>query len=246
MGKTYVKIMLDKTRFKNKPTGIETGTIQKRLAPTTISIQDLANELRHGSTFKPAYLKGTKNIDWMSQQIFALDFDDGGTIDEAIDKCKKLNILPVFGYTSFSHIPYANERFRLVFCTPDEITDIDQRNKLQSALMTVFGETDQCTIDPTRLFYGGKSLFYENYYNRIDPNIIIDSYYKEEVISPTKAKTTNKPKTTVIKSNININHLSKIEAIRSLNVNAMRVLLYDGDLSLPNKEEYISSFYQVW
>ena len=71
-------------RYESKPLGFEIASVQKNLSKTEISIEDLAQGLSHGATFKPAYLNGKKTTDWIEQQLFALDFDEGTTIQEEL------------------------------------------------------------------------------------------------------------------------------------------------------------------
>jgi hypothetical protein len=117
-----VKLMLDTKKFENKPTGFETGGVQKRITQTEIEIEDLAIGLCNGMTCKPALLNGTKSVDWIQQQVFALDFDHDTTIDEELQNCNRLGIIPVFGYTSFSHSE-EEHHFRLVFVADEVITE---------------------------------------------------------------------------------------------------------------------------
>lgn len=151
----------------------------------------MANGLSHGATFKPALLNGRKSVDWVSQQLFALDFDHETTIQEQLNKCKGLKISPCFGYTSFSHTEQEHH-FRLVFCTDSIITDIETRNKLQNTLISLFDKSDNVTKDCTRIFFGGRSLICDTYNNRINAQQIIDKYYKEDLQNPKKI---TRPKT---------------------------------------------------
>ena len=109
-----IKCMIDKVYYKDKPQGKEIGLIQNRLRAIDITIEDLAKELIGGASFRPSFLLGKKENGWSSQQVFALDFDNNTTIDEELHRCKELNILPVFAYTSFSHTE-EHHKFRLVF-----------------------------------------------------------------------------------------------------------------------------------
>lgn len=172
-----VKCMLDRIEYKNKPDGKETGYITNRLANegTEIEIEELSKKLIRGCTFKPSFLIGKKEIDWQEQQLFALDFDDGTTIQEELDRCKKLNILPCFGYTSFSHTE-ENHRFRLVFCNKEIITDYDIANKLQLILISLFNNCDEKCKNLSRLYFGGRNLIYEGYNNRINYKDLFEKY----------------------------------------------------------------------
>lgn len=228
-------------KYNNKPDVWETVKIQgytsksdgvyhnPLLVNTEIEIEELAKGLSEGATFKPAYLSGSKNDSWVSQQIFALDFDHNADISTELSHCKALGIMPSFGYTSFSHSQSENH-FRLVFCTDEVITDIDTRNKLQATLISVFSNSDDKTKDPTRLFYGGRSLIYEGYENRINADSIIEKHYTTYGIKPA----------------LNIQHndyyqngdeSENIEAIKTLNVAKMKDLL-KGD---SNKEDNLNT-----
>ena len=169
-----IKCMLDKKTFTKKPNGIEAGGVQNRLSQTEISIEELSNLLCNGATFKPALLNGTKSKDWISQQIFALDFDEGNTIKDELERCKELNILPVFGYKTFSYTEY-KEKFRLVFCNNEVITDVNIRNDFQNLLIKLFSNSDSVTFDPARLFFGGKGLIECNYNNKINIKEIMEN-----------------------------------------------------------------------
>jgi hypothetical protein len=259
--------MYYKKQFKNKPTSSDTKKIQgytekatgiyhkPLIIKTEIEIEDLANGLSHGATFKPALLNGSKNIDWISQQLFALDFDNDidkkthkdnrTTLQEQINICKEHNILPVFGYYSFSSTP-ESPRWRLIFCTDKVITDKEIRNKLQLTLIHLFDKSDKLTFDETRMFYGGRSLIPFDYSNRINADAIINTYWNDSFAVPTKNKSStshNKDLSAIKKSTISISTKKdsemnlKIEAIKSLNVDVMRMLLK----GVTNKEEYISS-----
>lgn len=110
-----------------------------------------------GCTFKPAYLNGTKSIDFISQELFGLDFDKNTTIEIELNRCKELNIMPVFAYTTFSHKP-EHHKFRLIFRNKDIVCDIEKRNKLQRSLMAAFKNCDEACKDGSRMFFGGRSL----------------------------------------------------------------------------------------
>lgn len=226
-------------KFANKPKGYEVAEVQKNLAKTDITIEELAEGLSNGATFKPALLDGTKSKDWISQQIFALDFDHDTTIQEQLNRCSQLNIYPCFGYTSFSHTEQEHH-FRLVFCTDTVITDVETRNKLQNTLISIFDKSDNVTKDCTRIFFGGKSLICDSYNKRINAQQIIDKYYKE---SPTLGSSMVTPKPCKKKLDLysntesNENMALKIEAIRALNVDVMKELLK----GVPNKEDILPS-----
>lgn len=211
-------------QYSNKPDSNETKKIQKLINLITIDIGDLADGLSHGATFKPALLNGTKSINWVSQQLFALDFDHGTTIQQELNRCKKLNVFPCFGYTSFSHSE-KEHHFRLIFCTDKVITDRNIRNKLQDTLIDIF-HSDKVTYDCTRMFYGGKSLICDTYDNRINAEQVINQYWKPEISNHgnlnTKTVSSGKKKLKIY-SNTELNE--NVDAIKKLDVEKMRNLL---------------------
>ncbi len=230
-----IKCMYYSKQFQNKPKGYEVAEVQKGLSQSEITIEKLADELSQGATFKPALLNGTHSSDWISQQLFALDFDHDTTIQEQIAKCSQLNINPCFGYTSFSHSEQEHH-FRLVFCTDTVITDVETRNKLQNTLFSIFDKSDNVTKDCTRIFFGGKTLICNDFDRRINAEQIIGKYCDASIV---KCNTPIIHKSCKKKLNYNYNTESNenIEAIKALNIDVMRELLK----STPNKEVNIPS-----
>jgi hypothetical protein len=171
-----VKCMLDKVNYSEKPQGVEIAKITNRLANSQVEIEidELAEKLIKGHTFKPAVV-GKKEAEWMEQILFALDFDENTTIDEELNRCKELNILPIFAYTSFSH-QENHHKFRLVFCANEITTDYTIAKSLQLALMNAFSNCDEKCKNISRLFFGGKNIVYANYENIINYKEIIEKY----------------------------------------------------------------------
>lgn len=236
-----VDIMFYNKKFNRKPQGKEIGAIQNRLAQTTISIRELADNMANGCTLKCAYMNGTKNTDFISQQLFGLDFDHGITIEAGLHKCEALGIMPVFGYTTFSHTP-ENHRFRLIFCNDKVIYDAGERRKLQLSLMKAFGFADPACKDETRMFFGGKSLIMLNENNIINGNEIISKYYSDDLETNVKFKpkskgANNKSKLTstpINHNDVNQTEISeKVKAISELNVEEMKRLLKKYDRTKP-------------
>ena len=240
-----IECMYFDKKYNQKPTGLEVAHIQKALKPTTIDIKTLAEGLSHGCTFKPAFLNGTTSKGFISQEIF----DDGFTIDEALNRCKQKNILPAFGYTSFSHKP-EHHKFRLIFHSDKVIKDCEERDKVQLALMTVFPECDKVCKDSSRLFFGGKGLICLNENAVINPETIIDKYYKppeihigsKDNVVTNCTKSRDKPK--IHKCRSSGKHKEKIKAISNLDVKQMRKLLnldekYENDVIKPIASQLI-------
>ena len=184
-------------RFNGKPLGKQCGWVQKNLTQSDITIEDLADALCHGASFKPGVLQGGMEADnWIQQQLFGLDFDDGIRLDEAYGKVVSLGIMPCFIYTTFSH-KEEHHKFRMIFCNDDVITDGNIRDKLQATLMGVVGGIDEVCFNRDRLFFGGKGkeVLYPAYGNRINSALVIEKYWNDEYeqyISNAKPKTKKK------------------------------------------------------
>lgn len=214
-----VKIMLDTTQYTKKPQGAEIGKIQNSLKPVNITIPKLAQYLIAGCSFKPAFLNGKKEKDWISQQVFCLDFDNNTTIQKELNRCRELNILPAFGYTSFSHTP-AHHKFRLVFVANKIITDYNTAKQVQKTLMQIFNNADMQCSNLSRLYFGGKELIYSNYNNTVNYEELLNKYGTKQTESDKKRVHNNRcnKNSSLKKHNINYN----IIAIKNLDVKMMR------------------------
>ena len=147
-----IKCMYFNNRFKEKPQGKQCGWVQKSLTETDITIEELADALCHGASFKPGVLHGGMKADnWVQQQLFGLDFDNGMCIDEAYNKVVSLGIVPCFMYTTFSH-KEEHHKFRMIFCNDTVITDGSVRDRLQATLMGAVGGIDEVCFNRDRLF----------------------------------------------------------------------------------------------
>ncbi|MED3882806.1 hypothetical protein [Priestia megaterium] len=168
-----MKLMLDKVEYKNKPQGAEVGMLSKRIihSPIDISVEELAENISKGKTFIPAYFKEGKTIRrtkdyWYSQQVIALDFDEGMTLEEAIEEFSNT---AVFIYPTFSH-SQKQDKFRVVFILDKILHELQEFDEIISNLMNKYPNADKQCKDCTRLFYGGKEVIKLNYDNRLNVN----------------------------------------------------------------------------
>ena len=182
MNDNKIKCMCFNKRFTEKPQGKQCGWVQKSLVQTDITIENLADALCHGASFKPGVLQGGMKADnWVQQQLFGLDFDDGIRIEEAYNKVISLGMTPCFMYTTFSH-KEEHHKFRMIFCNDTVIKDGNIRDRLQATLMGVIGGIDEVCFNRDRLFFGGKGKVVLNpsYDSRINAESIIEKYWKDE------------------------------------------------------------------
>lgn len=244
-------------RFKDKPQGKQCGWVQKSLTQVNITIENLADALIHGASFKPGVLAGgNKAKNWIEQQLFGLDFDDGIRIEEAYNKVISLGITPCFMYTTFSH-KEEHHKFRMIFCNDTVITDGNIRDKLQATLMGIIGGIDEVCFNRDRLFFGGKghTVLYPDYDTRINAESIIEKYWNddfEQYISNAKPKSKKKKDSTAAsKKNKDADTAKECTTYENLNVKAikehdieyLRKVLAHDSIEFENKNEFWDYIY---
>lgn len=244
-------------RFKDKPQGKQCGWVQKSLTQINITIENLADALVHGASFKPGVLAGgNKAENWIEQQLFGLDFDDGIRIEEAYNKVISLGITPCFMYTTFSH-KEEHHKFRMIFCNDAVITDGNIRDKLQATLMGIIGGIDEVCFNRDRLFFGGKgyTVLYPDYDTRINAESIIENYWNddfEQYISNAKPKSKKKKDSTAagiknkatdtVKERPTYENLN-VKAIKEHDIEYLRKVLAHDPIEFDNKNEFWDYIY---
>jgi len=83
----------------------------------------------------------------------ALDFDDGLSPKEAVERIQAYDITPNGWYPTFSDTP-EKRKFRLVFFLDTLITNMDARNYLMDSLFEMYPEADAACKNPAHFFYG--------------------------------------------------------------------------------------------
>ncbi|MGL4449939.1 MAG: hypothetical protein ACRCTZ_01960 [Sarcina sp.] len=150
---------------------------------------------------------------WKSQSVMALDFDDGITPGEVLDRCRRLNIMPSVVYKSFSDSE-AKRKFRVVFILDKTCYEFRDINLATRCLMGLFPESDEQCKDPNRLYFGGKGeIIYSdvNIDNRISIEAIVDSFQEQLFIYDSKSAGREiKKLAEVCGVNINNNVLKKV------------------------------------
>ncbi len=252
-----IKCMYFNHRFKDKPQGKQCGWVQKSLTQVNITIENLADALVHGASFKPGVLSGgNKAENWIEQQLFGLDFDDGIRIEEAYNKVISLGITPCFMYTTFSH-KEEHHKFRMIFCNDTVITDGNIRDKLQATLMGTIGGIDEVCFNRDRLFFGGKghTVLYPDYDTRINAESIIEKYWNddfEQYISNAKPKSKKKKDSTAagiknkdtdtVKERPTYENLN-VKAIKEHDIEYLRKVLAHDPIEFENKNEFWDYIY---
>ncbi len=176
---TEFEVMLDSIRFEQKPTKPESKCISRRLESTrkSITIGELAEKVgENGVAMVPALLdgQGRKSQNWVKQQLFVLDFDEDITLDEFDQRCEEIGVQPALVYLTFRHSEKL-VKFRAVFVLDHVVSDGRMRNLMQQVLMKLFPECDEQCKDPTRIYFGGKSVYRMDETNRINPFQIFET-----------------------------------------------------------------------
>lgn len=173
-----VSITIDSQGYEEKPDRY-TGQIKNRMSKPEcnrkLNMKDIGELIVKGYTFFPAIFNGhsVAGEDWSYQQIFALDIDKGGTMEEVYRVLEENGVLPCFMYHTFSSTP-ENVRFRVVFCADRVIDDGETVDKIQYILMNLIPCSDRRCSDRARIFYGGKgTLEYTDFGARINPEDVI-------------------------------------------------------------------------
>ena len=154
-----ISLLIDKIEFKKKPIDYEIAQIKQRFNNVEcikeLTIEELFDYIKTGHTFIPAVLKGgTKNENWVQQQLVAIDVDNKEKIippKEAVllFKQHKINVLGYYHtFNSTEELP----RYRLLFLLDEVITE---PNKMKFIVETLnaFIHGDTACKDLSRMFY---------------------------------------------------------------------------------------------
>ena len=182
-----VEVLLDNKEYKQKPVGDEIAKLNSRLinCEVSLTINQLAQELVRGKTFVPATFKRINNVvkrskkHWKSQEIIALDFDEGMTLEQAQeDSFFKNNA--AFLYTTFSHCEQYH-KFRVVFVLNKNITNYYEFEKVIEKLLKLYPNADKACKDGSRLFFGGLELYEFDYSNRLSISDFIGETHRGDI-----------------------------------------------------------------
>lgn len=173
-----ISILLDINNYTTKPVGKDNSKITKALNdnPVTIELSELVTYIENGHTFTLAAFNNTRhNSNWLSQQLFGLDFDNNITVEEIKTRLANFDLDCNIIYPTFTS-NNTNNKFRVLIAVPELITDITIRNELQLCLMKLFPEADKACKDASRMFFGtNKKAIYVNLEYTAQPENIVSS-----------------------------------------------------------------------
>lgn len=157
-----VKVSLDRTAYKEKPNKDQMKSLSNRVAGRQVEmeIQDAATLIgNHGHTFSPAIFTRSRRTaeNFIEMQLFALDFDEGISVEVIQERAEKYCLPIAFAYHTFSSSEECN-KFRIVFLNDVPVTDRCAAEIMLGLLLKIFPEADRNCKDVSRMFLGGKGL----------------------------------------------------------------------------------------
>lgn len=177
-----MQLHLDRKKFKAKPTGREIGGIKARFTKSEsirdLRIEQIAKVLTNGHTIQPGVTpfseesmskgyKGTRKEDFTEQTLFMIDIDNKAeapqeTPAHVVEVLAAHNFRPAFMYETFGSTDAA-PRFRFVLVADTPFTDKEQRDRVQTALISLFPQADADCINADRIFFGTDKGLIEEY-----------------------------------------------------------------------------------
>lgn len=201
--------------WDKKPTGVEAGKMRHNFKRTEVELDELVQIISKGRTFIPAVLDDTKSNGFISQQIFAVDFDNDRPGDrlapqQVFELYHAQGFIPFAWYYTFSSTP-EHEKFRFVFVCANAVTDKQMRDDFQQALIEICHQSDTTCKDASRMLYATDKGVYVT-----DPDAVftwedMTNYYKRKKDGVAKKPVEQTPKNQPINVNTNMS-LEKLKA----------------------------------
>ena len=180
-----VKVHIFEKEYNQKPNKSVIGYISEHISEKLHEneIEEIAHYVgERRMPFTPVIFKGARcNENFASQQVYALDFDEGCTVEEFLHQAEEYNLRPSFVYKTYSYTE-EKQRFRAVFVNDCDIVNYKAAAIMRQMLIKIFPKADNCCKDAARLFLGGKGLLYVNKHaviNIEDTAIVLQSIMKE-------------------------------------------------------------------
>ncbi|MET3659159.1 hypothetical protein [Sporosarcina psychrophila] len=177
--KEKFSVMLDSKMYSSKPNSSGAVGINNRIKDglMRVTLEELADAIQSGRTFMPGTLKEKNGVlkrskeNWYSQQVVALDFDNGLTLKDALND-EYIRSNASFLYATFSHTEVAN-KFRIVFVLDRVVYYYTEITSIIEQLLNKYPQADKSCKDGSRLFYGGTNIQWFDENNRLDTEQIL-------------------------------------------------------------------------
>ena len=174
---------VDRYKFNIKPERGEIGGIKSRFTKSAtikdMSVKQIAAALTAGKTIQPGVCpfsersrakgaNGTCKEDFKGQTVFMNDIDNKRkdvpieTPAHVAEVLAAHNTKAAFIYDTFNSTE-ENERFRYAVVCDEEITDKDERDRIQRALIALSPQSDPDCTNADRIFFGTDKGLIEEY-----------------------------------------------------------------------------------
>lgn len=172
-----VKLHLDNQKHQVKPVDSFTlKTMHDRICKTVseLSPQELAKSLADGQTMVLGVMKDStrKKANMIYQEVIALDFDGGITLDE-VKENDFIKSNASFIYTTFSHTEEVN-KFRVVFILEKRLTNNEQVTAVYNKMFELFPTADITCKDSSRFFFGGHEYSEIDFNNKLNATDLVE------------------------------------------------------------------------
>ncbi len=159
MNKYHISVYPSPINKGQKKSEIEVSKICKSIASYKgcVDINELSDLVEKGYVWCPATFTGErkKQDELDSIQIFALDFDGGISLTDALNRAEKYRIPVSLYYETMSSENYF--KFRFVFICNQEVTYKNLAILISYCLCTIFPEADQTSKDFSKLYFPGRN-----------------------------------------------------------------------------------------
>lgn len=188
-----IKLMISPLSFSVKPEKTEyaqiTNSFKTETAIKEVTVKELVQLIEAGHPFAPAEFdgKGKKNENWVSQQIFVLDFDNDDpnnylSYEDFLVRCSTYGLIPTITYHTYRSME-SKEKFRAIFTLYCKITNVKFRDAVQNALGEFFPEHDKATDSKHSHFNAtDKKVILNSEFGLHSPHILfynLPKYYKD-------------------------------------------------------------------
>lgn len=203
MDKEKFKLHIDKIGYKNKELakkefGIIKNRVQRDSPPVEVPLKVVVEELQKGKSVSPAVMKGTKEKDFIEQQVFMVDIDNKRTdipiltVEEALSICEKNHLPLALYYFSFSHTTKL-AKYRLVFVMNEVVKDNTLRLIIIKSLIALFEQADTSCTNADRVFFGtNKEAIICDLTARITVDTVLKIPPKSVIVKKTKTSRADK------------------------------------------------------
>jgi hypothetical protein len=238
-----MEIILDTVEYSSKPCGSEIGAINNRIIqspPVDISVAEMAEEVAKGKTFIPATFKPINGSikrskeNWESQQVIALDFDEGLTLGDARNDAF-FKQYAAFLYTTFRH-KESHHKFRVVFILDKPLIRYKDFEYIIDSLFERYPYADRACRDGSRLFFGGKEVIPFDFNNRLKVSSFADlNTTPLQDIQGNFNMSVTRVHTNPEASNI-VTYANHVELIKNRNIKKLQELLHIKPVTVSNNE----------